>query len=83
MFIVNTDGKLLARVNQQVQSDSQNLNNQPITKVRTQVDIPSQDLHRTLIKETGHEPVITENGNRRDMFPDFNQEFSNNVSIIL
>lgn len=77
---VNTDGKLVARIDQQVDSDTNDNGNLPVTKVRTEVNIPSQGVHQTITKETGQDTVITENGNRRNMLPEINQDINNDVS---
>lgn len=70
---------MVARVDQQMDSDT-GYDSAPVTRVRTEVDIPSQGVHRTLMKETGQPDQITDNGNRRAIVPDMNQEISNNVS---
>lgn len=80
---VNTDGKLVARLDQQVDRDANGYDSPPVTRVRTEVDIPSQGVHQTVTKETGQDTVITDNGNRRAISPDINQDINNNVRMTL
>lgn len=80
--LVNENGKLLARINQEVDSEKSGYESEPISQVKTEVEIPEKGIHKTISKETGHESVITENGNRRSVPQNLDFE-TNNVSLII
>ncbi|XP_067012583.2 uncharacterized protein [Anabrus simplex] len=59
---VKSDGKLLARVDQKMDSSQgAESNATPATRVRTEVEVPSRGIHKTMEQQT------TENGNRRSV----------------
>jgi hypothetical protein len=49
---VNRDGKLVSRVNQKVDTKQEATEGAtPATHVRTEVDVPSQGIHRTMVSD--------------------------------
>lgn len=72
----------IAKVSHHVDSEApRGEHSAPVNKLRTEVDIPEQNIHRTIIQESGHNPVITDNGNRRGINPNMNQELANEVFL--
>lgn len=78
---VKSDGVTIAKVSHHVDSEApRGEHSAPVNKLRTEVDIPEQNIHRTIIQESGHNPVITDNGNRRGINPNMNQELANEMN---
>ncbi|XP_074027772.1 uncharacterized protein isoform X2 [Leptinotarsa decemlineata] len=59
--IVKADGEILGKMNQHIERTFEK--GKPNTKVKTEIEIPSQGVHQTLIQPAPDE--MTNNGNRR------------------
>lgn len=63
---VNENGKLLARIGQHVYSEATGPDGKPATKIRTDVEIPSKGIHKSVVQQLQDgDQALTENGNRR------------------
>lgn len=79
-FSVNANGKMIARINQNIDSDSSPLGGSPSTRIQTEINVPSKGIHKNILQQFPREHQLTENGNRRTAALDALQETNNNVS---
>jgi hypothetical protein len=61
---VNRDGKLVSRVNQNVDTKQEATEGAtPATHVRTEVEVPSQGIHRTMVSDSQQDVANVERRN--------------------
>lgn len=77
---VDSDGKMIARLNQKIDSESAKYNSNPSTRIHTEINVPSKGIHKDVLQQYPAESPQTENGNRRSIRMDSLQENGNNVS---
>lgn len=76
---MESNGNLLARVNQHVDSKSSGLNENPVTKIRTDVEIPSEGVHKSTTQNIAPENSIIKEKRKTLQSKEY---LNNNVSFL-
>lgn len=74
----------MGSVDRQIDIETKNPDDKPSGTIRTDVDIPSQGIHKSVVEQVVPEyPALTENGNRRSKDPESGNGVSKISGIIL
>lgn len=77
---MDADGKLLAKVGQHVDSESSSPNGDPTTRIRTDVEIPSEGVHKSIVQNFKPDGQEIQNEKRRVQSLESADYLNNNVS---